>query len=277
MSLTILSSKTLLSSLDHFKQLVIEYDELLNENIGLKEKLKETEEVNKSFMSVSLIVNTKNENEKLKNELFLLKKRIVFLEKELKAKSSANQIPFVTFESNKSINIQKQTDTLDYSTQDKETLENVITINQQEKKELEEEKEELKKEDEELKKEDEEFEEEEEEEEEFEEEEEEEEELEEEEEKEKEELKKEDEELEKEDEEEEEVGEDEEEEEEEEDEDDEIELYEEEYDGKIYFISDDHHKHIYDRLKTETGDYEPSDDPIGYLKVENGKEEIIWN
>ena len=262
MSLTILSSKTLLSSLDHFKQLVIEYDELLNENIGLKEKLKETEEVNKSFMSVSLIVNTKNENEKLKNELFLLKKRIVFLEKELKAKSSANQIPFVTFESNKSIDIQKQTDTLDYSTQDKETLENVITINQQEKKELEEEKEEEVGEDEE-------------------------EELEEE--KEEEVGEDEEEELEEE-EEEEEVGEDEEEEEleeedealEEEDEaleeeDDEIELYEEEYDGKIYFISDDHHKHIYDRLKTETGDYEPSDDPIGYLKVENGEEEIIWN
>ena len=275
MSLTILSSKTLLSSLDHFKQLVIEYDELLNENIGLKEKLKETEEVNKSFMSVSLIVNTKNENEKLKNELFLLKKRIVFLEKELKAKSSANQIPFVTFESNKSIDIQKQTDTLDYSTQDKETLENVITINQQEKKELEEEDEEEVGEDEEeeLEDEDEVGEDEEELEEEDEELEEEEEELEEEDE----ELEEEEEELEEEKEEELEEEEDEEVVEDEEEEEDEIELYEEEYDGKIYFISDDHHKHIYDRLKTETGDYEPSDDPIGYLKVENGEEEIIWN
>ena len=57
---------------------------------------------------------------------------------------------------------------------------------------------------------------------------------------------------------------------------DEIELYEYEYCGKMYFVSDDDHKHVYDRIKTEDGDYEPSDDYIGQIKMINGKEEVIW-
>ena len=92
MSLTVLSSKSLLTSLDHFKQLVLEHDKLLDENIELKHKLKELDDVNKSFMSVSLIVSTKNENEKLRNELALLKKRLAHLEKELKDASNKRSL-----------------------------------------------------------------------------------------------------------------------------------------------------------------------------------------
>ena len=44
----------------------------------------------------------------------------------------------------------------------------------------------------------------------------------------------------------------------------------------MYFVSDDDNKHIYDRIKTKSGDYEPSDEPIGYFKMVNGVEEAIW-
>ena len=43
MGVTILSSKSLLESLNHFKQLVVEYDQLLNENIDMKHKMLEME------------------------------------------------------------------------------------------------------------------------------------------------------------------------------------------------------------------------------------------
>ena len=82
MACTILSSKAMLSTLDQFRQLVFEYDKLLDENMDLKQNLHEVQEMNKDLMSVSLIINTKNENEKLRNELTLLKKKLTYLEKE---------------------------------------------------------------------------------------------------------------------------------------------------------------------------------------------------
>jgi hypothetical protein len=80
--MSIHDSKTLLLSLDHFREVVIQYDKLLNVNIGLEEKLKEAEAMYKDFMSVSIIVNTKNENDQLRNELSLLRKKLIYLEKE---------------------------------------------------------------------------------------------------------------------------------------------------------------------------------------------------
>jgi cobalamin biosynthesis protein CobT len=267
MSVTILSSKSLLSSLDHFKQLILEYDQLLNENIELKQKMKEVEEVNKSFMSVSLIVNTKNENDKLRNELHLLKKRISYLENELKNKRS-----HVEEVANTSNNIQEGA----YRTKVVETEIPVSIVEEKVEEEVEKEQDEVEEgqKDEEEEQEEEREEEAEEEEDEAEEQEEEEEEREEEEEEEREE---EEQEEEQEEDEEEEEAEEQDEEEQEEEEEDEIELVEQEYEGKIYFVSDDHHKHIYDRIKTDNGDYEPSDDPIGYFKIVNGIEEAVWD
>lgn len=83
MNLTIVNTKHLLSSLDHFKHVVLDYDKILDENVYLKQQLLETQEINKNFMSVSIIVNTKNENDKLNIELTLLKKKISYLEKQI--------------------------------------------------------------------------------------------------------------------------------------------------------------------------------------------------
>ena len=245
MSVTILSSKSLLSSLDHFKQLILEYDQLLNENIDLKQKMKEVEEVNKSFMSVSLIVNTKNENDKLRNELHLLKKRISYLENELKNKRSrVEEVVNTTNNTTTNIqNVQEEAKTTPCETRVEKEEEQVDEAEQDEAEQDKQEEEE---------------------------EEEEEEQVEEEGEEEREEEQVE---------EEEEEGEEEEEQDEVEeasDEEDEIELIEQEYEGKIYFVSDDHHKHIYDRIKTDNSDYEPSDEPIGYFKIVNGTEEAVW-
>ena len=257
MSVTILSSKSLLSSLDHFKQLILEYDQLLNENIDLKQKMKEVEEVNKSFMSVSLIVNTKNENDKLRNELHLLKKRISYLENELKNKRShVEEVVNTTNNTTTNIqniqNVQEEAKTTPCETR-VEKEEEVEEAQDEAQYEAEEEEGEV--------------------------EEEEEEEVEEEEGEVEEEEEEEEEEVEEVEEEEGEVEEEEEQDEAEEasDEEDEIELVEQEYEGKIYFVSDDHHKHIYDRIKTDNGDYEPSDEPIGYFKIVNGTEEAVWD
>ena len=260
MSVTILSSKSLLSSLDHFKQLILEYDQLLNENIDLKQKMKEVEEVNKSFMSVSLIVNTKNENDKLRNELHLLKKRISYLENELKNKRSHVEEVVNTTNNTTTTNIQNVQE--EAKTTPCETrVEKEEEVEEEQVEEVEEAQDEAEQE-----KQEEEQVEEEEEEEQVEEEEEEEQVEEEEEEEGKEEGEGEVEEEEEQDEAEEAS-----------DEEDEIELVEQEYEGKIYFVSDDHHKHIYDRIKTDNGDYEPSDEPIGYFKIVNGTEEAVWD
>ena len=242
MGVTILSSKSLLESLNHFKQLVVEYDQLLNENIDMKHKMLEMEEINKSFMSVSLIVNTKNENEKLNNENHLLRKKIIYLEKEIQSKNqkikdmsvssytkkdevvSTIDTPIPKVEDTDMFKIDKNTHTYQVDNDNDEVDDNddevvddnndnddndeVVDDNNDDEVVDDNNDDEVVDED--------------------------------------------------------------------DTDSDEIELYEYEYCGKMYFVSDDDHKHVYDRIKTEDGDYEPSDDYIGQIKMINGKEEVIW-
>lgn len=67
---------------NYHKSFLEEFELLKIENNDLKKEIIELKEQNESFMSVSLIVATKNENQRLLNELNLLNKRLQYYEKK---------------------------------------------------------------------------------------------------------------------------------------------------------------------------------------------------
>lgn len=74
------NSKMVATLRDHLGQVMNLYKKSLNEQERLKATIADLEDQNKSFMNVSLIVATKNENSRLQNELQLLSKRIKYYE-----------------------------------------------------------------------------------------------------------------------------------------------------------------------------------------------------
>jgi predicted RNase H-like nuclease (RuvC/YqgF family) len=67
---------------EYYKKIEKENTDLKSENKHLLKKINELEDNYKCFTNVSLIVSAKNENEKLKSEMFLLNKKVKSLMKE---------------------------------------------------------------------------------------------------------------------------------------------------------------------------------------------------
>jgi len=67
---------------EYYKKIEKENTDLKSENRDLQMKINELEDNYKCFTNVSLIVSAKNENEKLKTEMFLLNKKVKSLMKE---------------------------------------------------------------------------------------------------------------------------------------------------------------------------------------------------
>ena len=116
---------------------------LIDENFTLKEevdiqrtKIRELEEYNKSFTTVSLIVAAKNENAVLSNELCLLKKRLKYYEEQLAFYKQHHE------EEKKEIQQRRESETKDTKLQEeKDTLEeqeeeeDKVEMNEQEEEE----------------------------------------------------------------------------------------------------------------------------------------------
>ena len=65
---------------EHLNNAISMYNASIIEQEHLKKTITELEEQNKSFMNVSLIIATKNENNRLQNEISLLNKRLKYYE-----------------------------------------------------------------------------------------------------------------------------------------------------------------------------------------------------